>query len=571
MITSTEIECKKICVLRCIHVLFISCAIQFLLLAVFLLFVNFSAFHPFTWLSSTLGLFFSFYTWIYALPLISIVISYVILSSNSYLAVNNYHPTRFSWLCAVGPKKIAFIVICIALGFLTSWLYSRYLSDEYNTFIFNCFDGYCLNSRYMFITWGGIYSGLYYFCKEKLTTDPDIKFPVINEKRYVQVRSALYKILYTCLIKSFVPTVFYSVIYWMFGGYVNLYIANLFGANDDRILVSANSFPLNAKLFFYVWILSSQILSNLYILDGLFSVLLTQPSKFPIEKDPLSHSAEVTLVEGLASFKVPIIQQLASLDLYNLTNMQNVAKRQQLFTLSFPGGHPYNWKQLCIQCLNLIDSYTEELSDSVKSISTVKCNEFYKPLKPTATETAEKILLRQYNETYGIRRMMQAGNCQSQIEQKSSSVTEIFSEINKNWAEIKKATFKSLPGLFYLFGEPDGAKTAYMLSKSQNIVWITQGLAGLCAASLVEDKYGVVQNELTKIIKSLLKLKMELDKLNNVNLNGKKVDRNFLALKNSIKRSLYKICTVFSDYIRDLMNDSDEFKILENFIFYQDN
>lgn len=201
--------------------------------------------------------------------------------------------------------------------------------------------------------------------------------------------------------------------------------------------------------------------------------------------------------------------------------------------------------------------------------------------KPTATEAAEKILLRQYNETYGIRRMVADSpttNIDSSVPpnispKSSNAVKRInaqFEHMSKQLEQALNTAFRTIPGLFYMFGESDGAKTAFLLSNSQMIVWLTQGLAGICAASIVEDKYGVVQVVLPQIIRALLKLKGELDKLNNVNLNGKKLDRNLITLKNAVKRSLYKITSVFGDYLRDLFDDPLEIRTLHCFTNYQD-
>ncbi|GBP03275.1 Nucleoporin Ndc1 [Eumeta japonica] len=112
---------------------------------------------------------------------------------------------------------------------------------------------------------------------------------------------------------------------------------------------------------------------------------------------------------------------------------------------------------------------------------------------------------------HGIRRL----NADTPTSTFDSSVPQDFLEpanvaqrINANFERISKqieqylaAAFHTIPGLCYMFGEADGAKTAYLLSNSQMIVWVIQGLAGISAASINEDKYGVVQVTLPQIIK----------------------------------------------------------------------
>lgn len=247
----------------------------------------------------------------------------------------------------------------------------------------------------------------------------------------------------------------------------------------------------------------------------------------------------------------------------------------------FEGGHPYNWNQLSGQCLSIINAFIEDLATSVKNISTMKSAPlFCQTDKPTATEAAEKILLRQYNETYGIRRMVAdpmassstapSGGVSSSAPTAVQRINEQFEHISKQFEQALNTAFHTIPGVFYMFGEPDGARTAFLLSNSQMIVWLIQGLAGICSDSLVEDKYGVVQVALPQIIRALMKLKGELDKLNNVNLNGKKLDRNLMTLKNSVRRSLYKIVSVFGDYMRDLFDDPLEIRSIQCFMSYQE-
>lgn len=229
------------------------------------------------------------------------------------------------------------------------------------------------------------------------------------------------------------------------------------------------------------------------------------------------------------------------------------------------------------QCLALINAFTEELALSVKNISTMKTTPLFTTnLKSSASDAAEKILLRQYNETYGIRRIMAepcstpSYNLAKKVSNTSQRLHEAFDQFACQLENSLRTAFRTIPGLFYMFGEPDGAKTLFLLSNSQTIVWLTQGLAGVCAVSLFEDKYGVVQSALPQIIKALLVLKSELEKLNNVNLNGTKFDRNLITLKNAVKRSLYKICTSFGEYMGDLVEDTDDLRSLQCFLSYQE-
>ncbi|XP_055907094.1 nucleoporin Ndc1 [Eupeodes corollae] len=580
MSSAVTLECKKLCMFRCLYAVGLSIAMQYFLLTVFLLLVNFHILHPVNWITTTFGLIFSFYTWLSIMPLISSVIVFGILLGKSFLSVKKYYATRFRWFIGTVLRKFAFLGIHLMVGFLTAWLYARFLHEDYRTLLMPYFDRSFVNSRYTLLVFTGVSAGFYFFAKENLKHESEIEFPIIQENKLIKIRSIVYSTLYNSLLKSLGPTFGFAFLYWIVGPSLNRTLANFFTCEVDETFNSLFSILTNVRLLFYSWILCSQILSNMELMRQFFSFLLAEEMHFVIEKNPVvaASRTEVTLVEALALREVPVVQQLACLDLYNLASGKAANRRQEVFALSIPGGHPYNWNQISGQCLSLINEFTEKLASSVKRISTMKNAPQFAQLKPSASETAERILLRQYNETYGIRRMNQDPVEPPQprcvpVDQSTNPcdrVTEMLENFQKTIEEAATTALYAFPGVFYLFGEQDGAKTAFVLSNSQAIVWLTEGLAGICASSLHEDKYGVVQNELSKIIKSLLKLKLELDKLNNVNLNGKKLDRNLITLKNAIKRSLYRICTVFGDYMKDLVDEQEDLRHLHCFLSYQE-
>lgn len=131
MTSSAELDCKKILVYRCLHAVGFSVATQYFLLAVFLLFVNFHPLQPISWITSTIGLVFSFYAWFCIMPLIAATLIYGIFLGNAHLANRKYYRSRFTWLVAKTPKKFAFFMIHGLVGLLTAWLYSRFLEDDY--------------------------------------------------------------------------------------------------------------------------------------------------------------------------------------------------------------------------------------------------------------------------------------------------------------------------------------------------------------------------------------------------------------------------------------------------------
>lgn len=130
--SSTAITtCKLILFGRCLRAVTLSVVVQYLLLTVFLLFVNFELLHPLDWLTGTLGLVCSWYTWFASILLIAAVVLYGVTLCQQHLAERRYCATRYRWLIQNGLRKLLFLGAHLFLGYITAWLYSGYLHTDY--------------------------------------------------------------------------------------------------------------------------------------------------------------------------------------------------------------------------------------------------------------------------------------------------------------------------------------------------------------------------------------------------------------------------------------------------------
>lgn len=207
--------------------------------------------------------------------------------------------------------------------------------------VYQCYGQNCINSHYVFLVGAGVSAAVYHFVKENLKQEPEVEFPIIQENKLVKIRSLLYATLYKSLIKSFGPTLCYAVSYWLLGGFINKRLARWYDIEQDDNLNSFFSIACNLRLLFYTWILSSQILSNMHLMQKFFSILLAEEMCFVIDKNPVvtqeDGQQEITLVDALSMQQVPVIQSLAALDLYTIGLNPLKARRQSIFSLSVPG------------------------------------------------------------------------------------------------------------------------------------------------------------------------------------------------------------------------------------------
>lgn len=455
------------------------------------------------------------------------------------------------------------------IGFLTAWLYTRFLRDDYRVLFLPKDNGSSvLNEKYLFLLLGGTFAGVYYFIKNKLEK-PCLNFPVIQQSRYQQIRAHLYSMVYRSLFKSFVPTLTYVSFYYTFNCFYFRYkLANAFhgvSLAEESSLGALYSVLTDVRLVLYCWILSSQILTNMNLMQVLFHIFLTEHRQFLVERTSLANDSQVTLVEALACEQIPIIQQLAALDLFTIADSCDPTRRSRLYALSVPGGHPYNWRLVSGECIRLIKDYTSQLSKSIEG-ATLKPRPDIAKLRPTASMDAEKLLMKQYNESFGIRSLSTSA-LPTEAPQPDAIISKM---VDRRLTSIRESLL-SIPGIQYLFVEPKTAKTCHLLAtQSQQIVWITQALSSLASHSIREDQFGVVQNDLPLIIRTLLQLKQVLDKVGSIQLDVKKIDRNYVALKAATKRSLYRISAAFADYLNDIVLEPSDVKALLGFVNYRE-
>lgn len=624
-VNTVEIECKKICVVRCLRAVTCNVAMQFLLLALFLLFVNFSIWHPIDWVIQTVRLILSIYTWMCIAPLISVVIIYGIYLGKSYLNERQMYRNRFMIIYKTTLPKVLFFTLHFLIGTFTTWLYSRFLSADYQSLFLarsECStDDYtlslsqvCVNEKYLLISLYGSMVAIWY-CWKKDPSNESCEFPIIHQSKYLRVRSYLYSILWTTLIQVFVPVVVSHVFYSMIGRLPFQWL--LRRLLSVEFVLNGNVHVYDVKLLVITWILATHILSNLHLMAFLFQVFLTQPKTFPIEgtlSDAVFNkpaAIDVTLVQALANTKVPIVRQLASLDLFTLSEYGDVHKRrQQIFALSIPGGHPYNWNALSAQCLSLINAFNSELSTAIGNLkkgTQIKTNynampshakfmqaftnnpaapiepEFRSSTPTSATEMAEKIRNRQYNETCGIRNMLSPSIENEQLLSPIKPATDPCACINQTIGILQqkiqnvKSSFFNMPGVRFLFGENDMAQLHALLtiSKADEIGWVVQGLSSIAVHSINEDRYGVVQMNLPQIISTLLQLRESINQLPPSSFNISSISpylRSFqskpsgaILLRNAVKRSLYNLCITFEEYLPELLTNPNDLRILKNF------
>lgn len=570
MSSGSMLTCKLMLFSRCMRAVLLSVAVQFLLLTVFLLFVNFELMHPLQWVTGTLSLVCSFYTWFASIPLIAAVVLYGVTLSQQHLAERRYCCTRFQWMLYNTPRKLLFLGAHLFVGYLTAWLYTGYLHSDYRQLIYRCYSQDCLSSYHVFLLGMGIVAGCYYFVSVHMRQEVSIDYAIVDQSLTEKLRELLYSTLMKAPVKSLMPTLCYSTIFSLCGSLLKDKLSHLLGVDADDRLVGIIDMASNVRLIFYAWMLTTQILSNMHLMQCFYAILLSEDLPLVVSRNrgSLASDKEVTVVSALGLFNVHVVHCLAAHFIYNESKRKDSPVRLEIFRLTEPGNRPANWRELCDQCLSIVCSFTDEFTDSMKQISVMKGTEPNHDINSAIL--AEKLLLRQYNQLYGIRSVVTTPNedHSQRLDTKPRHVPNWCERASIQIEESFQRLLRRIPGIIYLFAEPEGAKTVFLLENSQPIVWLTQALAEICVASLKEDRYGVVQDDLPAIIKSLHRLKCELDNLSNTMGNLKATNISFNCLRSAVRRSLYNLCNSFYDYLDEIISTGEELRQLQSFVHH---
>ncbi|KAH8330380.1 hypothetical protein KR067_002027 [Drosophila pandora] len=571
---SSSNACKLLLLGRCLRAVLLSAGIQFQLLLVFLLLVNFQLLSPLDWVSGTVGLICSWYTWFASIPLLAAVVVYGVSLCQQHLVERPYCPTRYRWILHYGPRKLFFLGAHLLVGFLTAWLYTGYLQTDYRHLSYKCYGEDCISGYHVYMLGMGLTAGCYYFVSVHKRQEVSIKFPIVEQTLGEKLRELLYATLARSLVRSILPTLSYTMVFWILGRLVCQRLCHILDVNMDERMDGFFGVVSNVKLLFYGWLLTAQILSNMHLMRSFYGILLCEDLPLVITKQKAAFASdqEITLVSCLGLFNVYVVQCLAANYFYKLAMRKDSKQRAEIFQLTEPGNRPANWRALCDQCLVILNSFTDDLVESMQKISVLKGAQNL-PLPQTIDSTstsimAERLLLRQYNQLHGIRQIASPPRNVA-MDLPADGIRHMPNWCERVSTQLEEALHRlvnRVPGILYLFSEPEGSKTNFLLVNSQPLVYVTQALAQICAASLNEDRYGVVQNDLPAIVKAINKLRGELDKLNSVMGNLRAPSSEFNVLRSAVRRSLYTICNAFCDYLGDLLPPGEELHQLQAFI-----
>ncbi|XP_015522593.1 nucleoporin NDC1 [Neodiprion lecontei] len=574
---STSAKCKEHLIWRMFMAIVTSVCVQFIFMTFVILIVNFRIMHPLTWIINTWNAVTCFRTWSYFLILATVIFLQGVICSKDYLTPPVYRKSRFSIVCNMfKPHNLLVGGLHILVGGVLVWLHLSLQDERLGLLTVNC-DGEetCLVEENFFLLLGGFWIGFYFFVKSNFHTT-HLQFPIVPRSKFSQIKGGIGYLLPHAAMNALSPVLCFIFFYYIDGGYCRETVLSIFSIKMKDVPLDTLYGLLNISLFFYTWLFTTLFLLTTYTMHLSFEAHLTQRMVFDIEQQSLfaDQSSGMCLADALATDQVPIIQHLAYYDLVTLAQKEK-PRRSILFTLSTPGGRPCNWNSIAVKCMGLLNSFTLEVNQA--------CATNHKLLSgPTNTSTSGKLSETSY--PYKMRNLtaarLLAPNLDSTIPPlpKQNSNGDLFiTQFLRSKRQEFITYLLSVPMIRYVFEETLEEKIRYIFRNAQPVIWAAEGISSLIVISLKEDQYGVIQQDLPTIIRTLLSLKEALDKLHKANIfvkksqsDDKEIRQMMMCLISTIKRSIYRITTTFKDYIEDLPLEPDIIGQLQSFLSYRE-
>ncbi|XP_012271442.1 nucleoporin NDC1 [Orussus abietinus] len=576
MLNGEKAGCKELLAKRILAAIISSIILQFFFTTCVILITNLSIVHPLSWLRDTWGIITRFETWSYYLALAVIIFLQGAICSRNYLNAPPCLNSRFAILCNIFmPRNLVMGSLYMVIGSTLVWLHLSLEDGRYGALTRSCDikEGSCLVEEHYFLLLGGMWAGIYFFLKTNSFSFHYLQFPIIPQSKFSQVKRGIEVALPMVMLSAVWPTLYYLGIYFIFGAYLrNAALTTLFLHLENEPLSRITGL-LSLSLIFHMWLYMSLFALSMNVMHIIFQAYLTQWIPFEVARTAVfsNETLNVTLPEALSMDKIPIIQHLGYLDLVTLSQKEK-HRRAMLFTLSQPGGHPYNWNCIVDKCTEMIKSFTKELDAA--------CLGRQDHVQVLAPSTLSKLQPMERSHAYHMRNLV-SPKIVSPIPVERTVCKQSEQFILQYFQNLKQRLVNYLlskPLIFYIFGEQTDSKVKHVLVKAQQIIWASDALSSIAVVSLMEDPYGIVQKDLPALISVLLALKHSLDKLQKINMqlvrkpqtDDRLIRQVITSLRSAVKRSVYRITSSFKDYILDLGLEPATLEQLQGFLSYRE-
>ncbi|KAM5247882.1 nucleoporin NDC1 isoform 1-T1 [Ctenodactylus gundi] len=333
---------------------------------VFIIFSSIDLLHPIQWLSDSFNDLYSSYVIFYFLLLSVVIIIISIFNVEFYAAVMT--KGRYSFL----------VVACTSTESLDNPVAQT-----------------CLNEYHLFFLLAGTFMGYSYSLLYFVNNMNYLPFPIIQQYKFLRFRRSLLLIVKHSCVESLFLVRNFCIVYYFLGHIPKAWISTAMDLHMDEQFhrpLDTITGLLNLSLLYHVWLCGVFLLVTWYISWILFKIYATEAHVFPVQP-PFMEESDECLPKVLNSNPPLIIKYLALQDLM-LLSQYSPSRRQEVFSLSQPGGHPHNWTAISRECLNLLNDMTQRLILYQEAAATNGRMSSSYPMEPKRLDSPEETIFR---------------------------------------------------------------------------------------------------------------------------------------------------------------------------------
>ncbi|NXU47922.1 NDC1 protein, partial [Turnix velox] len=339
--------------------------------AAFVVLSGFDPFHPLRWISTCLSDLYTSYV-IFCILLLSVVIVVISIFNIGFYAVVPSIPC--SRIALIGkiihPRQVMHAVVHAVMGMVVAWCAAIMTKGKFQFLAVPCTPSeslgetvsqMCLNEYHLFFLLLGAFLGSSYSLSYLINNMNYLPFPIIQQYKCLRFRRSLPLLVKHGCVESLYFIRNFSVAYYFFGYIPKIWLSTTMDLHLDSKLHPLDTLAglLDLSLFYHAWLCGAFLLITWYIAWLLFKIFATEAHRFPVQPT-FAEDTDLCLPKILSSNPPLIIKFLALQDLMLLSQYSPV-RRQEVFSLSQPGGHPHNWTAISRECLSLLSDLTKRL------------------------------------------------------------------------------------------------------------------------------------------------------------------------------------------------------------------
>ncbi|XP_058408448.1 nucleoporin NDC1 isoform X3 [Diceros bicornis minor] len=339
---------------------------------VFIIFSSVDLFHPIQWLSDSFNDLYSSYVILYFLLLSVVIVVISIFNVEFYTVVPSIPCSRLALIGKIlHPQQLMHSFIHAAMGMMMAWCAAVISKGRYSFLVVPCTGTEslesraaqtCLNEYHLFFLLAGAFMGYSYSLLYFINNMNYLPFPIIQQYKFLRFRRSLPLLVKHSCVESLFLIRNFCVVYYFLGHIPKAWISTAMDLQIDEQFhrpLDTVSGLLNLSLLYHVWLCGVFLLMTWYVSWILFKIYATEAHLFPVQA-PFAEESDECLPKVLNSNPPLIIKYLALQDLM-LLSQYSPSRRQEVFSLSQPGGHPHNWTAISRECLNLLNDMTQKL------------------------------------------------------------------------------------------------------------------------------------------------------------------------------------------------------------------